>query len=1598
MASKPAEFSFRRVYYAGKLLQVYGYLGVMYVDDENIRDKYQQRWQLSLTAYPKEDPKENAEEKRKKQEKNLKKQEKNLKKAWLYEADFDKDIETQIRNNERNFSIDDMTERNRFIGDIKELYSEAMHFTLDLDKCCGVFPYNMYTREQQKNERDIKAFSSGGSKTVYTEKYVVKGTIFGGPLIKEFYQANSEMDLNAYQAIERTRQPKVTDTSPKGQTRKRHQDYQALYKFDYPSRKPLYYYPPSVKPVPVDNPDNPQGFEDRFGLLSQNEKSLPRNEKSTKLQHGVNNNPHAFSAVNPSSYKFQSNQSQSLLGDPVAWNDHSPSQISGIDNIAVQSGPHLLNDRNDMNDTNKYYYGRDNTQNPDFIVDEAKYGGNADLDGDDEQLNRPSISQHSFPRHSFSQGVQGAYAQQQNYRKRDDNLFKMFKQEGKKYPANYKELAKTLYQHCDDVRCRNRVTLQQLNDYGGKFNGIIGVVGCQGMRSKHFYKGMSKGFFGRGQSRQRMQLDLGEQLFKRVKACSKDAEGAGHQGEPITFILGDNFYDDGLSTNWNFTRYEKAMRDINSNRDKSSNLYRFTRDFSEPYGLMQCFVVLGNHDAYIHTWSCWGEESGKSFASNFMAARKNYFSTPDRTIARELSQVRLTYMEEVNPYMAWNMPYRYYALFSEKADFFVLDSNSFLFDLEQKYYLIDRYKQSLRRDTEARKNKKEPNTKILVLHHPFLAAGKRLNKPEDAVKYQKAFGMHGRVPSKGEIGNMIKDEIFRLNVSEDDNNPKFMRFDIILCAHDHLLSIDSLPMPSTLSEVPLTQVISGGGGGKLSGSKSEKAIECREEIRPYRLTPCGMLSPENPLREEMENLGVQANDPNVEASITLKLGNLPLPKPKPRDFLRKPDLHPYHALNPEESRPNPSTFLKKNAYTANVSSPAKNRANAASNNEFTGKFVNNALDDEFAEDNTNNALNDKITGNDLDDLLNDENAPLSPLIDNTANELLNDELTGDNENAPLKGSAGQATIHAKIKAKKAKKSPNANTMKRHNNADFVMRDIEDELAVIAAAKGKVEEIRFHILDGRAFLEFRYTKPSKQPSKKPSIKIADRNSQSSPIFSKFKALKRMRRYVERNEWDNAKVDIYVVYALVADLALNQVKDKEKALNNDGLFDEKDLNWALRYCGVGGIEHLEQLERSTKALIPQHNIDPNSLNQYMFSGFNIDVATLKGMEKKPAPVEDVVYNEGLTYRSFLKLQWGFHIIDLNNKTIVMYGEDGEPIPLRRGGGGTRLEKATYYFGSAFKNNNFADDAKGKEKLVENWNRHLGAGFKRTHPDIQTLLTDNGSVTCNDLLEKLKAYQSIASNLQLMGKADWISLNITLGSIDTGFERIQLHSRSHDEDDFKAQKYFITFIMNDGSQEQKFLCDVSFWLDPDKDIQAAQEEGALTNDAEFFSNTLANVDDKYKRVDPKWNKNTNNLSGAMNRFINELSLAPISKFNASGSIDLEKEVIIEQQTGIQHKYEVLVNKSSVPVGSFNMECLKLETLNKEDIELLVQIPANFQAWVKLQLKLDDYFSKRISEVRHCLVGDDLEHWSWELYGKIKNYYTIVCNVSGHNMREYI
>ena len=175
------------------------------------------------------------------------------------------------------------------------------------------------------------------------------------------------------------------------------------------------------------------------------------------------------------------------------------------------------------------------------------------------------------------------------------------------------------------------------------FSGRFSAVGCHGVIGKWFKRGL---FFGR--ERERIQREIGRQISAGYQRGNHD----------LLFALGDNFYDDGLS----------------SYSDK-----RFRIGFHDVYRL-PTFAVLGNHDYKIHdtTWN------GKRW---WLGGITRFDTCKRQTLG--MNQVWHTYSPRDNITDNWNMPNRYYALLSRRRRvlYVCLDSNTFPFDIDQQSWL-----------------------------------------------------------------------------------------------------------------------------------------------------------------------------------------------------------------------------------------------------------------------------------------------------------------------------------------------------------------------------------------------------------------------------------------------------------------------------------------------------------------------------------------------------------------------------------------------------------------------------------------------------------------------------------------------------------------------------------------------------------------------------------------------------------------------------------------------------------------------------------------------------------------------------------------------
>jgi|GEM_PF-6601006 len=357
---------------------------------------------------------------------------------------------------------------------------------------------------------------------------------------------------------------------------------------------------------------------------------------------------------------------------------------------------------------------------------------------------------------------------------------------------------------------------------GRPFDGKIAMTGCHGAIGCGFWDRL---FQGRSDEKQKK---VGE-LIRRSDAS-------------LVFLLGDNFYDDGVKDSRD-DRFVTAYR----------NVYMSTRSIEKQV----IFSVLGNHDYKIHGFSAHGQKPVKALGGLLMTRNYTVGRSPRETIERGYRQVDYTYSQRnqcnvkglnpvARPHPAWNMPYRYYLLYSELADFFCMDSSSYLFDTEQQQWLKEAYR------SRAGVN----NIKVLVQHHPIVSGGHRISSNNDLKMYASAFGVtnidrHIHPFSSEHVdggGGKLMELGWNIGYAMQRQG---LDFKLILCAHDHVLTADKLatsreghhPMVRLLNEeaayfdiaslgtivhandridahIPAsticTQLISGGGGASLS--------------------------------------------------------------------------------------------------------------------------------------------------------------------------------------------------------------------------------------------------------------------------------------------------------------------------------------------------------------------------------------------------------------------------------------------------------------------------------------------------------------------------------------------------------------------------------------------------------------------------------------------------------------------------------------------------------------------------------------------------------------------------------------------------------------
>lgn len=232
----------------------------------------------------------------------------------------------------------------------------------------------------------------------------------------------------------------------------------------------------------------------------------------------------------------------------------------------------------------------------------------------------------------------------------------------------------------------------------------------------------------------------------------------------VTLLLGDNFYSDGLGNH-------KLFSNFNPSSSKT-----FAHNFTNlPYD--RSLAILGNHD-----WGLWSR-GGKDDS--------------EYKLKLALNQVDTCY-DNSRQTKDWHMPNRYYHFTTDEADFYCIDSTSYIYDLGQRLWLNDVYNKQQQANPD--------KWQILVSHHPLVSIGKRNpyhhKAIKDAYKYSKFLD-----PS-------IRKSSFRQEVPFEPHNQKLkqlisrFKFDVVLSAHDHTLAgyyIDN----------DTFQVVSGGGGANI---------------------------------------------------------------------------------------------------------------------------------------------------------------------------------------------------------------------------------------------------------------------------------------------------------------------------------------------------------------------------------------------------------------------------------------------------------------------------------------------------------------------------------------------------------------------------------------------------------------------------------------------------------------------------------------------------------------------------------------------------------------------------------------------------------------
>ncbi|MEE2902053.1 MAG: metallophosphoesterase [Myxococcota bacterium] len=292
-------------------------------------------------------------------------------------------------------------------------------------------------------------------------------------------------------------------------------------------------------------------------------------------------------------------------------------------------------------------------------------------------------------------------------------------------------------------------------------------------------------------------------------------------GNPVTFnfLLGDNFYEDGLPPSakdgtWatGDKMYKSAYLEMYRELGLKGGMFSRARHLDQK---LENYVCLGNHDYGYHGHSIQPSGNHLSDINSFESAMR---------------QVEYTYLARPNG-AGWNMPFRYYALTSDVANFFVIDTQTFLFDEAQQRWLREAY-QAL--------SAGNAKWNLLMGHHGFLTYGKRQLTAKKRRGLANMFRTQAAVNAADDIEQERESEGMPAGVTGSDiyaagatsltenicslifNTVVFdlgLDFDFNVVAHDHFMGSGMLHYQRGGANHSTYYILSGGGG---AGAKPMK--------------------------------------------------------------------------------------------------------------------------------------------------------------------------------------------------------------------------------------------------------------------------------------------------------------------------------------------------------------------------------------------------------------------------------------------------------------------------------------------------------------------------------------------------------------------------------------------------------------------------------------------------------------------------------------------------------------------------------------------------------------------------------------------------------